>query len=62
MKIIYASRKSEYTVQKLEEKDVYRDVQTLKTDICKQFSDKFPEGEIELRLIQPGHGFKEKQR
>jgi len=27
--------------------------------ICKQFSDKFPEGDIELGFIQPGHGFKE---
>ena len=57
-----ASRKSEYTVQKLQERDVYSAVQTLKTDICKQFSDKLPEGEIELGFIQPGHGFKGKQR
>ena len=62
VKIMNHNKKSEYTVRKLQEKDVYSDVETLKTDICKQFSDEFPEGEIELGFIQPGHSFKGKQK
>ena len=58
------AKKSDYTVQKLQGKDVYNKVETLREDICKQFSGKFPgeNHEIELGFIQPGHGFKGKQK
>ena len=54
VKIMNASKKSEFTVQKLEQKCVYDDLQALKIMI------NFP-GESELGFIQPGHGFKGKQ-
>ena len=63
VKIMNANKKSEYTVQKLQEKGVYSEVEALEMDICKQFSNEFPQGDdIELGFIQPGHGLKRKQK
>ena len=42
VKIMNANKKSKYTVQKLQKKGVYSEVEALKMDICKQFSNEFP--------------------
>ena len=57
-----SGKKSDFTVQKLQGKEIYSNTETLRKDILNQFSDKFADGEIELGYIAPGHGLKGKQK
>ena len=41
---------------------MYDDINVLRTDVCNEFPDMFSDKEIELGYIQPGHGFKGKQK
>jgi len=62
VKIMSSGKKSDFTVQKLQGKEVYSNIETLRKDILSQFSDKLVDGEIELGYIAPGHGLKGKQK
>ena len=62
VKIMSTGKKSDFTVQELNENEIYVEGETLKKDILSHFSDKLTGGEIELGYIAPGHGFNGKQK
>ena len=60
VKIMNASKKSDYTVVKFSKQGQIETISDLKSELLARFTDRLS-GDIEVGYIQPGHGLRGKQ-